>query len=234
MTTWQWFAEGHTTGWVRLGFALQPDWPQSLWTFHCYGNWTPAIHSKWGCLSHTQKLLNLLKFIISKLSHMKWIPCVHGIECMFLEVSTMYQTYLLAEAAMEYLICLFSSHRRCGKYSWPSKSGSDTLAAKFRNSHKMWPALLTSQESLWYLRGSGPRQMRWKQAQSLDYCSLDRGQIRSDQQLPTVAHNMPQVISRTWSNKMNLIYESYSWTWADTLYRPPHFANVKTETQSCE
>lgn len=29
---------------------------------------------------------------------------------LFLEVNTMYQTYLLAEAAMEYLICLFSSH----------------------------------------------------------------------------------------------------------------------------
>ena len=110
----------------------------------------------------------------------------------------------------------------------------NTLDAKFRNSHKMWPALLTSQESLRYLRGSGPRQMRWKQAQSLDYCSLDRGRIRSDQQLPTVAHDMPQVMSRTWSNKMNLIYESYSWTWADNLYQPPHFANVKTETQSCE
>ena len=181
-----------------------------------------------------QKLLHLLKFIISKSSHMKWIPCVHGIECMFLEVNTMYHALLLAEAAMEYLICLPSSHRCYGKYSWPSKSSSDTVAAKFQNSHKMWPALLTSQESLRYLRGSGPCQMRWKQAQSVDYCSLDRGRMRSDQQLPAVAYDMPHVMSRTWSNKMILIYESYNWTWADNLYRPPHFENVKTETQTCE
>lgn len=134
---------------------------------------------------------------------------------MFLEVNTTYPVYLVAEAAVEYLICLSSSHWHCGTYCWPSKSSSDSLAAKFQNSHKMWSALLASQESLHYLIGSGHRQMGWKQAHFPDYCLLHRGRIRSDQQFPTVAHDMSLFMSRTFSNKMNLIYEHYSWRWVE-------------------
>lgn len=44
-------------------------------------------------------------------------------------------------------VCLSSAHRHDGKCSWPPKSSSDFPVAKFQNSRKMWPVLLTSEES---------------------------------------------------------------------------------------
>lgn len=142
-------------------------------------------------------------------------PCGRSCVCwdpepghMFLAVNMMHPARPMAHIATGSSVSLSSAHRHDGKCSWPPKSSSDFLVAKFQNSHKMWPVLLTSQESP---GGNCSPPLPPPHTLSL---------LSSDQQLPTLAHDVSLVRSRTFPNETHLIYGFLSWLWVERNLGP--------------